>query len=136
MILDKMREVLSTESYSERGQLRKKRKKKIEKHRKRVSSGRILVKPLMEELIELSMKEARYTDGFDPDLLIVTRDQYLVLFDIPASVGIGQARVPRTPMGGYVDFEPPIPYTSQNGKIEVTYSNSADGMLLVESEAL
>lgn len=119
---------------TKRQELREHRKKTLEAYRGNgLGTPEIMSEDAMDVIIDLGLKEAELMDSFDPDLLIVTEDQYKVLFDIPASVGIEPAHIP---MQGTVDYTPPKIHDTDAGRIEVTYSNSAKGMLLVESDSL
>jgi hypothetical protein len=120
---------------TERQKLREHRRDTLEKHREvGLGSPELVAEHAMDEVIDMGLKEAQLMNNFEPDLLIVTPQQYKVLFDIPASVGIGKLEDPARPRK--IDTEPPLIHGTDAGRIEVTYSESAEGMLLVESDEL
>lgn len=99
-----------------------------------VCSGRQI-----EVLVDMALQEARLRPDFNPDLLIVTEAQYKSMFDIPAAVSVN----PDDWHHHYLEAGriknrtlPPSRYRVDAGEIDVVYSSSADGMLLVESERL
>jgi len=119
---------------TERQKLRKHRKKTLESYREvGLATPELSASQPMDEVIDMGLKEARLMDNFEPDLLIVTPMQYKELFDIPAGIGIGKHY---EPMRGEVDYEPPKIHRTDGGEIQVTYSDAAKGMLLVESASL
>lgn len=121
---------------TERQRLRKHRKKTLDQYREvGLGTPELNAAEPMDAVIDMGLKEARLLDDFEPDLLIVTPMQYKELFDIPASVALTQQSFlgimdqPKT-------LQPPMVHKTDAGEIEVTYSKSADGMLLVESDSL
>lgn len=119
---------------TERQKLRKHRKQTLEKYEEIGLKGdELLHQRAMDEVIDMGLKEAKLMDSFEPDLLIVTKQQYKMLFDIPAGVGIEPTYAP---MHGTTSFTPPLVHETDAGEIQVTYSDAAKGMLLVESDSL
>lgn len=123
-------ELAETESQK----LRKHRKETLEKYEEIGLKGDTLLhQDALDVVIDMGLKEAKLMNNFNPDLLIMTEQQYKMLFDIPAGVGIEQIHIP---MQGTTDYTPPMTHSTDAGSIEVTYSDSAKGMLLVESGSL
>jgi len=119
---------------TERQKLRKHRKETLEKYEEIGLKGDTLLhQDALDVVIDMGLKEAQLMDSFEPDLLIMTKQQYKMLFDIPAGVGIEPQF---TPLQGQQSFTPPMTHSTDAGEIEVTYSDSAKGMLLVESDSL
>lgn len=119
---------------TERQKLRKHRKQTLEKYEEIGLKGDTLLnQQAMDEVIDMGLKEAQLMDSFEPDLLIVTKQQYKMLFDVPAATGIEPTYAP---MQGTTSFTPPLTHETDAGSIEVTYSDAARGMLLVESDSL
>lgn len=122
-------------------EIRKKRKKQLEKWREVGIGPPVYQERQMEVLVDMALQEASLRTDFNPDLLVVTEPQYKSMFDIPAAV-------PINPDEWHHYFEtagtesdryrvlPPSTYSVDAGEIDVVYSSSAEGMLLVESESL
>lgn len=121
--------------------IRQKRQNQLEKWEEYGDTPPIYDERKIEVLVDMGLQEAQLQFDFDPDLLIVTEPQYKCMFDIPAGV-------PINPENWHHYFEtagtesdrqrvlPPSRYSVDAGSIDVVYSSSAEGMLLVESESL
>lgn len=135
VLLHKILSVLSgqdlTESQIER--LREHRMETIEAYNEvGLANPELHGKDAMREVIDIGLKEAELRDNFKPDMLIVTKSQYLELFDIPAGVGLRPEDISST-QSAVQNHEPPKLLEVDGRQIQVTYSDSARGMLLVES---
>jgi hypothetical protein len=123
---------------TKRQDLREHRKQTLKAYRANgLGTPEIMSKDAMDVIIDLGLKEAELMDSFDPDLLIVTEDQYKVLFDVPAEVALDPDKWHHsmTKQDAY-RVTPPKTHSTDAGSIDVTYSKSARGMLLVESDSL
>lgn len=85
------------------------------------------------EFLNHIISECRNT-GFDPDLCIVSKEQYLEMFNVSEDVGIDTYH---RAMYGMTSSLPPKKYDTDHGGIDVTYSERLDGeMLFVNSAKL
>lgn len=123
------------ESEVERSDIRQKRANELQDFRELgLANPETNAKEAIEGIIELGIKEVQLMDGFEPDLLILTEYQYRELFDIHAAESVDKAGF--NVMGSRANKKPPISYTENDYTLDVVYSESADGMILVESDSL
>lgn len=97
---------------------------------------------IMETLIDMCLEEVEYMPNFEPDLLIISREQYRELVGISAAVPLNPDKadeiIPGADVQGLRAVQPPHVYkhgSSPHG-IEVTFSDETDRMLLVDSGEL
>lgn len=128
---------------TERQRLRKARKRQLEEWEEVGIGPPLDVDSTMEVVIDMCLKEALLMDDFEPDLLIVSPRQYKALFDIPAGVPVDPDDWHHYIAGSAENrqrdkerVQPPNEYTTDAGTIDVTYSDSTERMLLVESDSL
>ena len=121
--------------------IRQKRQNQLEKWEEYGDTPPIYSERKIEVLVDMALQEAQLQFNFDPDLLIVTEPQYKSMFDIPAGVPINPEEWHHyfETAGTESDAErilPPAQYSVDAGEVDVVYSSSVRGMLLVESENL
>ena len=97
---------------------------------------------VMETLIDMALEETEYMPKFEPDLLIISRQQYRELVGISAAVPLNPDKaneiIPGSDVQGLRAVQPPYTYKHGNSPhgIEVTFSEATDRMLLVDSSKL
>ena len=117
--------------------IRSKRKKLLA----RWADKKYLAQHQIDVLVGAGLEEARLRRGFNPDLLIVTPEQYKTMLDIPAGIPIDPDEWNHFFTQGTTEADrqrilPPSKYEVESGSIDVVYSEKVDGMLLVESGSL
>jgi len=122
-------------------EIRRKRENQLQKWAVYGDSPPIYDKNKIEVLVDMGLQEAELLPDFEPDLLIVTEEQYKSMFDIPAGVPIDPDEWHHyfTDAGTASDRRqilPPSQYSVNAGEIDVVYSSNAERMILVESECL
>lgn len=121
---------------AKREQIREKRKEFIEEN-EILGGPPFHEQQIIEVLVELGMKEAELVEGFDPDLLIVSRHQYRELANISAASPLDPQKakemIPGADVQGLESVQPPLMKRFGDYHLDVTYSDSTDRMLLVES---
>lgn len=93
----------------------------------------VVEQPNVTEFLDYVLSEC-WKEGFDPDLCIVSKEQYLEMFNVSKDVGIDTYH---RAMYGMTSSLPPKQYDTEHGGIDVTYSEQLDGeMLFVNSATL
>lgn len=121
-------------------QLRERRKDFLEKQ-EIMGEPPVHHKRHIESLINMGLEEAEYMPDFEPDLCIMSRSQYKELANIAAAVPINPDKVPNkhvpdAEIQGLAQMQPPYLYSNAEHNIAITYSDSTDRMLLVDSSEL
>jgi hypothetical protein len=97
-------------------------------------------KRIIETLIEMGLEESECIPNFDPDLLILSRKQYRAFLDLSAAVPLNldtaSKHIPNAEISRLKAVQPPMPVEIGEYTIEMTYSDSTERMLLVDSGAL
>jgi len=122
-------------------QLRKRRKEFLEEN-EIMGGPPFRTERAIEALIDMGLDEAEYMPDFEPDLLIVSRQQYRQLVNISAAAPLNPDKadkmIPGADVQGLRTVQPPHIYKQgvpPHG-IEVTFSDATDRMLLVDSSEL
>jgi len=121
-------------------QLRERRKDFLDS-KEMLGGPPFLQKRHIEVLINMGLEEAEYMPDFEPDLCIISRAQYKELANIAAAVPINPDKVPNkhvpdAEIQGLAQMQPPYLYSNAEHNIAITYSDSTDRMLLVDSGEL